>query len=144
MLTIIYSVCSVSNLTHSPWAKKKKRRKLTGAAKTAREAKLARGEARKGSNWYQTWEACCCCECVWGQAGRSHLKNRGLFSKEQGGGWSCRDFAGVSEGISCRGNLVRDILLRDDAGLKNLADGIRRWVFYPSKYLLRTRSSCSD
>ena len=24
MLTIIYSVCSVSNLTHSPWAKKKR------------------------------------------------------------------------------------------------------------------------
>ena len=43
-----------------------------------------------------------------------------------------------------RENLVRDILSRDDAGLKNLADGIRRWVFYPSKYLLRTRSSCSD
>lgn len=43
-----------------------------------------------------------------------------------------------------RENLVRDILSRDDAGLENLTDDIRRWVFYPSKYLLRAHSSCSD
>lgn len=120
-----------------------KKRKLSGAAKAAREAKLARQEAQSAHE-----EA---------QQDPIELELNELTAASASGG-TLQEATSRAEGYSPTGKkddktseillgclkefppegreiLIRDILARDNASLKNLADSIRRWVFYPSKYL---------
>lgn len=61
-------------VTYQRWGPKNesKKRELSGAAKAAREAKLAHQEAQQNPIELDVWGG--------GDIGRSHLKSRGLFS----------------------------------------------------------------
>lgn len=120
------------------WSKK---RKLSGAAKAAREAKLARQEAQQDPIELELNELTAASAGGTLEEATSRAEGYSPTGKKDK---TSEILLGCLKEFPPEGreNLIRDILARDDASLKNLADSIRRWVFYPSKYLLRTHSSC--
>lgn len=120
-----------------------KKRKLSGAAKAAREAKLARQEAQSAHEEAQQdpieleLDEFTAASAAGGTLQEATSRAEGYSPTGKKNDKTSEILLGCLKEFPPEGreNLIRDILARDDASLKNLADSIRRWVFYPSKYL---------
>lgn len=116
----------------------KKRRKLTGAAKTAGEAKLARDEVRKDPIGFELGKLAAAAASASGGTLEEAMSRVEEYSRRNEKDDETPDILRgclrefPPEG---RGNLIRDVLARDDddAELGRLAGDLKRWLFYPGK-----------